>query len=82
MPNLIFAGVINSNTPQQNAGVWIGQSNISGFDANMKLNMAQGGDFGILSTQINGMNIMLDNFEVIDGVINDQDFKPSINRNI
>lgn len=82
MPCLIIAGGgINTNTPQQNAGVWVGEQNFSGFDANMKFNTALGGNFGVMSVQITGFNIMLDNLEMIDGVIMDQDFKPTISAN-
>jgi len=47
----------------------------------MKFNTAQGGNFGVMSVQISGFNIMLDNLEMIDGVIMDQDFKPTISAN-
>lgn len=82
MPAFIMAGAINTNTPQQNAGVWIGQVNFSGFDANMKFNAAQGGNFGVFSTQLSGGQMMFDNFEGIDGVVNDQDFKPAVDGNV
>ncbi|MCF8565145.1 hypothetical protein LLE49_10505 [Alicyclobacillus tolerans] len=82
MPSLIIAGGgIITNTPQQNSGVYVGEQNFSGFDANMKFNTAQGGNFGIMSVQVDGFNIMLDNLEMIDGVINDQDLKPTLSAN-
>lgn len=78
MPAFIFAGAINVSTPQQNAaGVLIGQNAAGGWDANMKFNTSQGGNFGVFSVQITGMNITFDNLELIDGVINDQDIKIS-----
>lgn len=77
MPAFIWTGAINVNTPQQNAAVFVGQNAAGGWDANMKFNTAQGGNFGILSLQLNGMNVMFDNLEVIDGPIIDSDFKIS-----
>lgn len=82
MPCLIFSGIgITTNTPQQNSGVWVGEQNFSGFDANMKFNTAQGGNFGIMSIQMDFMNVMLDNMEMIDGVVNDMDVKPTLGVN-
>jgi hypothetical protein len=69
--------MINVNTPQQNAAVFVGQNAAGGWDANMKFNTAQGGNFGIMSLQLDGMNIMLDNMEFIDGIVNDMDIKIS-----
>ncbi|QSO46301.1 hypothetical protein [Alicyclobacillus mengziensis] len=83
MPVFASIGVVYSHTPQQNSsGVVVGQFNSSGWDANMKFNTAQGGNFGILSVNMSALNVMLDNFELIDGVINDPDLKPALDVNI
>jgi len=83
VPVLAIIGMINDETPQQNAnGVLVGQFNSSGWDANMKFNTAQGGNFGVLSVQFSGGNINFDNLELVDGVINDQDLKPAYSGNL
>lgn len=83
VPVLAVIGVLNSHTPQQNSnGVLVGQFNSSGWDANMKMNLGQGGNFGIFSVSMAVVNLTLDNFELIDGVINDPDLKPALNGNI
>lgn len=44
MPSIFNIGVINSSAPQQNAmGVYLGELNMTGWDANQKVNSAQGG---------------------------------------
>lgn len=83
VPNLIWIGFIAVDTPQQNAnGVNVGQFNSSGWDANMKFNTAQGGNFGTGSIQITGGSLMFDNLEGADGNFNDADFKPAIDTNV
>ncbi|QSO46300.1 hypothetical protein [Alicyclobacillus mengziensis] len=83
MPNFIWIGFVAVDTPQQNSnGVNVGQFNSSGWDADMKFNTAQGGNFGTFSTNITAGSLMLDNLEVADGNINDADFKPAIDTNI
>ncbi|MFB5188875.1 hypothetical protein KKP3000_001309 [Alicyclobacillus fastidiosus] len=81
MPVLILSGSVNSNTPQQNAGVFVGQVNMGGWDANEKESVAQSGIFGFFSVT-SGYNILNDNFEFIDGMINDQDLKISYELNV
>lgn len=78
MPNLISFGVLNVNTPQQNAGVFVGQVNMTGWDANQKLNIAHGGMFGIFNASVLTWNFTFDGFEFIDGAIMDQDMKGQI----
>lgn len=78
MPSLIILGMVSQNTPQQNAGTFIGEGNIGGWDANMKLNQGQGGTFGFFNLTPVWVNINVDNLEGFDGVINDQDFKPTV----
>jgi hypothetical protein len=43
VPSLMIFGVINQNTPQENAGTFIGEANFGGWDANMKANQGHGG---------------------------------------
>ncbi|WDL98776.1 hypothetical protein [Alicyclobacillus sp. ALC3] len=81
MSSLIYFGAINTNTPQQNGGVFIGEINCGGWDANQKLNMAHGAVYGFNNIILNQQAYLFDNFEVIDGVMNDQDFKPIISAN-
>lgn len=76
MPSIIICGVLNSNTPQQNAGAFIGEYNIGGWDANIKLNQGHGGLFGFFNVIPMQLNLNVDNLEGIDGAINDQDIKP------
>lgn len=77
MPAFIATGPIFVDTPQQNAGVFWGINSASNWDPNMKLNTAQGGNFGVMSTQITGGSMMFDNLEFIDGVMNANDIKIS-----
>ncbi len=82
MPNLIVFGVINSNTPQQNAGVFVGEFNSSGWDANAKQNYGHGSVYGLFNTFIGQWNLNIDSFESVDGMIIDQDFKPLLGGNM
>ncbi len=77
MPAFIWIGALASNTPQQNSGVFIGMNTAGNWDANMKFNTAQGGNFGILSTNLTGGSLMIDNLEFIDGMVNANDMKVS-----
>ncbi|MGD8399461.1 MAG: spore germination protein [Bacillota bacterium] len=76
MPAVITIGALNVNTPQQNAAVFVGDTVITGCDANQKYNAGQGGFFGWLNASLSSLNINNDNFEFADGNINDQDAKP------
>lgn len=78
MPSLINVGIININTPQQNANVFIGESVITGMDANMKFNTGLAGTFGFFNAISGNINANFDNFEIADGNIYDQDLKPNI----
>ncbi len=82
MSSVILIGAVNTNTPQQNAGVFLGEFNFSGWDANIKLNQAHGGLYGFFNIIPVQYNLNLDNMEIIDGVINDQDIKPLAGSNI
>jgi len=74
-PELIILGVINQNVPVDNAGLFIGEGNIGGWDSNVKANHANGGTVGFFNVQLDFVNINIDNVHVFDGVINDQDYK-------
>jgi len=77
LPSLIILGMVNQNTPQENAGTFIGEGNIGGWDANMKINQGHGGFYGVGNVTPLWANINVDNLEAVDGVINDQDVKPT-----
>jgi len=78
MPSLINLGMLNVNTPQQNSSVFVGESIITGMDANMKYNTGRAGQYGFFCTEIASYNVNIDSMEVLDGVIFDQDIKPNI----
>ncbi|GGJ10623.1 hypothetical protein GCM10010885_19780 [Alicyclobacillus cellulosilyticus] len=78
MPSLIVLGVINQNTPQENAGTFVGEGNFGGWDANMKINQGHGGYYGAFNITPLWVNINVDNLELVDGAIADQDVKPTM----
>jgi hypothetical protein len=82
MPAFIAFGVINSNTPQQNSGIFIGEINITGWDANQKMNLGHGATFGTFVVEGGTFNYTFDGFELLDTMVNDQDLKASWNVNI
>ncbi|MCM3570995.1 hypothetical protein [Neobacillus mesonae] len=82
MPSFIHLGVLNEGTPQQNASFVVGESIITGMDANRKYNLAFGGTFGLFNIVSANLGNNLDSFDVIDGVMNDQDIKPNFGGNI
>lgn len=82
MPVFVAFGMLNSNAPNQNAGLFIGQNSITGWDANQKLNIGHGALFGWYNLAFSGLNLTVDNFEFIDGVVNDMDAKISWSMNL
>lgn len=82
MPAFIAFGMINSNTPQQNSGIFIGEINITGWDANQKMNLGHGAIFGAFHIESAIVATTFDGFELVDAMINDQDLKASWNVNI
>lgn len=82
MPVFVRFGMIHSNAPQQNAGVFIGEINCGGWDANQKQNQGHGAIFGFFNVCMYQWNAALDNMELLDGVMFDQDFKPMIGGNL
>lgn len=83
MPSMINVGAINVSTPQQNAvGAFMGELNMTGWDANMKMNLGQGGMFGIFCFNAGIVNNNFDGFEMADGNMFDQDIKAQIGANV
>lgn len=82
MPVFVSFGVINSNAPNQNAGIFVGQNSITGWDANQKYNIGHGSLYGWFNYTFGGCNAVFDNFELIDGAITDMDNKISWSSNI
>ncbi|MCL6600498.1 MAG: hypothetical protein K6T81_17455 [Alicyclobacillus macrosporangiidus] len=81
MPSVILCGALNVNTPQQNAGTFAGEFNLGGWDANMKFNQGGAGTFGFFNLMPAQLNVNLDNLEGFDGLILDQDLKPTLGGN-
>lgn len=77
VPTYVSFGIINSNSPNQNAGIFVGQNSITGFDANQKFNVGHGAMFGWYNYSFGGYNVAMDGFEYIDGMMNDMDNKVS-----
>ncbi|GMA65305.1 hypothetical protein GCM10025859_57450 [Alicyclobacillus fastidiosus] len=61
--------------------MFVGQVNMGGWDANEKESSAKAGNFGFFSFNTS-FNILNDNFELFDGVINDQDLKSCYQANL
>ncbi|MBL4953261.1 hypothetical protein JK635_13680 [Neobacillus sp. YIM B02564] len=78
MPSIINLGSLNVNSLQPNSNVNVGETVINGMDANRKYNLNMGGIYGFANINTGILNINNDSFEVIDGVIFDQDVKPNI----
>lgn len=81
LPNLINLGMVNVSVVMQNAGVFIGITNVSGWDGNQKLNLAQGAMYGQFNWATGNVHYTFDGYEFIDGVIFDQDIKSQIANN-
>jgi len=65
---------VNVNSMQQNSSVFIGDSHVTGMDANEKINFALGTIFGNENQFLNNYNVTYDQ-DVIDAIIEDQDIK-------
>lgn len=81
MPSVINLGIMNVNSQQPSAAIFVGESVVTGMDANRKYNLGIGGTYGIGNIVSGNLVNNADSFEVMDGVIFDQDFKPSIGGN-
>ena len=66
----------------QNAGVFIGETNLGGWDSHSKANAGHGPIYGFYAVESATVNITDDSGEVVDGIINDQDVKISWNLNM
>lgn len=78
MPSLINLGMLNVNTPQQNSSVFLGESIVTGMDANMKFNAGRSGQYGFYCVDMYNFNLNVDSMEFADGNIFDQDLKPNL----
>jgi hypothetical protein len=78
MPSVINLGIFNVNSPQASSAIFIGQGVVNGMDANRKYNLNMGGVYGFNNANAGNVNNIADSFEMIDGVIFDQDLKPNI----
>ncbi|MCM3768486.1 hypothetical protein [Neobacillus niacini] len=77
MASIVNVGMLNINSPQPSSAIFVGEGIVNGMDANRKYNLNTGGIYGINTVNLGNINNNNDSFEVIDGVIFDQDFKPS-----
>lgn len=82
MPFFIVIGTAAADAAFQNAGIFLGEGNVGGWDANRKMSQAHGGEFGFFNWSPGFYNLNLDSFEVVDGAINDADAKPVIGNNL
>nr|WP_249226877.1 hypothetical protein [Alicyclobacillus mengziensis] len=76
VPYFVSFGAINVNSSQQNGGVFVGDINMTGFDAHVKSNGGHASVYGCSNLEGRTVNMVVDNQEILDGVINDQDYKP------
>jgi hypothetical protein len=82
MPSIINMGIMNVNSPQPNSAVFVGESIVTGLDGNRKYNLGFGGLYGLFNVSAGNLSNNVDSFEMIDGVIFDQDFKPNVGSNL
>lgn len=82
MASIVNVGILNINSPQPSSAIFVGEGIVNGMDANRKYNLNSGGTYGINTINAGNINNVADSFEIIDGVIFDQDIKPSIATNI
>ncbi len=82
MPCYITFRGINVNATSQNAGIFVGDISVPGWDANQKTNSAHAAIYGSANIEAKTVNVTVDGQEFIDGVINDQDVKPVWGMNV
>ncbi|WML56623.1 hypothetical protein [Neobacillus sp. PS2-9] len=82
MPSVINLGIMNINSPQPSSAIFVGESIVTGMDANRKYNLGFGGIYGYLNAITGNISNNADSFEFMDGVIFDQDYKPSVGGNL
>lgn len=78
VPSVINLGIMNINSPQPSAAIFVGEGFVNGMDANRKYNLNMGGNYGFFNLNTGILNNNVDSFEMIDGVIFDQDLKPNV----
>lgn len=78
---ITFRG-INVNVSSQNAGVFVGDIRIPGWDSNQKVNSAHAAIYGFSNLEATTVNVTVDSQELVDGMINDQDIKPVWGTNV
>lgn len=82
MAAIISYGRIHIQSPQQNGGVCLGETNMEGWDASQKTNLAHASLYGAYSVVHTKLNMTNDATEMVDGVVNDMDVKISWNVNM
>ncbi len=82
MPSVINMGVMNINSPQPSSAIFVGESVVTGIDGNRKYNLGFGGVYGFLNVVTGNLVNNADSFELMDGLIFDQDIKPSFGGNV
>lgn len=82
MPTIISFGYMHVQSALQNAAVFIGETNVGGWDAHGKTNSGHGPVYGWNCLETGTINLTDDGREWFDGIINDQDVKISWNLNM
>ncbi len=82
MPAIIRGGMLNTNTAQLNAGVFVGQYNFGSWDSNAKITKGCASQFGFGNIVWGSVSFGFDNFEIVDGAMFDADFKPQFSGNV
>jgi hypothetical protein len=78
VPSVINLGLLNINSPQPSSAIFVGEGVVNGMDANRKYNLGMGGVYGFNNLLAGNLNNIADSFEMLDGVIFDQDLKPNL----
>ncbi|WP_258112248.1 hypothetical protein [Alicyclobacillus sp. SP_1] len=82
MPCFITFRTININAPSQNAGAFVGEVTIPGWDANSKSNYGHAAIHGFSNFEAATVNVTMDGQEFVDSAIADSDFKPVWGKNL
>ena len=72
---------VNVNSIIQNAGVFVGKTTITGMESHEKSNTGSGDTYGEKNLSLFNQNFNFDP-DMIDAIMNDQDFKPAFVQNI
>lgn len=82
MAMVVTFNMVNiAGSPQQNAGIFVGETAMTGWDANQKQNFAMGGNFGSLDVRQANFSWQFDP-DAVDAIINDLDNKAALNTNV